>query len=112
MGGVVMDTHRVFRIASLLEGISLLVVAGISSPLKHFGGMENAAQVTGMIHGILWLSFVVTLMNVASDHNWPWKRSVGYFFLASVPFGFAWIEYRERGRVASSSEPESLVDMA
>lgn len=91
-----MNTHQVFRIASLLEGVSLLVVFGISTPLKHFGGVENAAQVTGMVHGILWLGYLLALMNVATERQWPWSKSVLYFFLASLPFGFFWIESRER----------------
>ena len=91
-----MDTHRIYRYASFLEGLSLLVVAGVSTPMKHVWGVENAAQITGMIHGIFWLAYMLALMNVASDRNWPWSKAILYGVLASIPFGFVWIEARER----------------
>jgi integral membrane protein len=43
-----------FRILSLIEGLSLLVLLFVAMPAKYHFGFNDAVSYTGMAHGLLW----------------------------------------------------------
>ena len=75
------------RIVAFLEGISYLVLLGIAMPLKYLAGLPQAVKVTGMAHGVLFVLFVVLLIQVAVEKGWSFKKSFLSFFSSLVPFG-------------------------
>lgn len=76
-----------FRIIAFLEGVSYLVLLGIAMPLKYLAGIPQAVRVVGMAHGVLFVLFVLLLVQVAAQHNWSFKKSFLSFFSSLVPFG-------------------------
>ena len=48
-----------FRRIAFAEGVSFLVLLGIAMPLKYFANMPKAVSVVGMIHGILFVAFMI-----------------------------------------------------
>jgi len=61
---------KIFRILSLIEGTSLIVLFLIAMPAKyHFGAFDIVWQV-GMTHGILWLAFVSLSLPVSHKQGW------------------------------------------
>ena len=46
-------------VASLFEGSTLVILVCVAMPLKYMAGMPMAVRVTGMIHGVLFLLFLV-----------------------------------------------------
>ena len=44
------------RLASILDGISYLILLGIAMPLKYLAGMWMAVRMVGSIHGGLFLA--------------------------------------------------------
>lgn len=43
------------RLASLLDGVSYVLLLGIAMPLKYFADMPMAVRVVGSLHGLLFL---------------------------------------------------------
>lgn len=83
---------KAFRIITLLEGFSLLILLFLAMPLKYIWNLPQMVQVVGMVHGILFLLFVVMAMMVFSELKWRIK-TFGIVMLASViPFGAIYID--------------------
>ena len=75
------------RIIAILEGISFLVLLGIAMPLKYLAGIPEVVRVVGMAHGVLFILYVVLLIQVAVERSWSFKKSVLAFIASLVPFG-------------------------
>ena len=78
---------KLFRLIALLEGISFLLLLGIAVPLKHIYGYEEATHEIGLIHGLLFLSYIVFLYLEQDKRNWNFKTSAWHFAAALLPFG-------------------------
>ncbi|GGB99534.1 DUF3817 domain-containing protein [Dyadobacter sediminis] len=76
-----------FRIIAFLEGVSYLVLLGIAMPLKYLAGIPQAVRVVGMAHGVLFVLFVLLLVQVAAQYGWSFKKSFLSFFSSLIPFG-------------------------
>ena len=89
-----------FRLLSLVEGLSLLVLLFIAMPAKYKFGHDFVWPV-GMTHGVLWLAYV--LMSLVVSHLRKW--SVGAWLLALlssvVPFGFVLLDRRLKRELAA-----------
>jgi integral membrane protein len=82
-----MNQLRNFRIISLAEGISLLVLLFIAMPMKYFMGMPEVVKVVGWIHGILFMVYVGLLIIVQLTQRWSFIFLLGAFLASIVPFG-------------------------
>jgi len=82
------------RIIAFLEGISFLVLLGVAMPLKYFAGLPQAVRVVGMAHGVLFVLFVLLLIQVAIEKNWSFKKSALSFVTSLVPFGTFYADSR------------------
>ena len=91
-----------FRLLSLVEGLSLLVLLFIAMPAKYKFGHDFVWPV-GMTHGVLWLAYV--LMSLVVSHLRKW--SVGAWLLALlssvVPFGFVLLDRRLKRELATAA---------
>ncbi|WP_181956082.1 DUF3817 domain-containing protein [Dyadobacter psychrotolerans] len=75
------------RIVAVLEGISFLVLLGIAMPLKYMAGIPQAVRIVGMAHGVLFVLYVLLLLQVAIERSWSWKKSILAFIASFIPFG-------------------------
>ena len=75
------------RIIGLAEGISLLLLMGIAMPLKYMMGMPEATKVIGMIHGLLFVVYVLLVIMAAIELNWKFKRTFFLLIASVIPFG-------------------------
>jgi len=75
------------RIIGILEGISLLVLMGIAMPLKYMAGNPGPVRITGWIHGILFVLFMMAVLVVFIQRRWPYKILLFAFLAAFFPFG-------------------------
>ena len=85
-----------FRFIALAEGISFLFLLFIAMPLKYFNNMPQAVRFGGMIHGLLFVAFVMTAWNLISrlDKSYKW-----FFFcllLSILPFGTFYLDKQLR----------------
>jgi integral membrane protein len=83
---------KAFRIITLLEGFSLLVLLFLAMPLKYIWNLPQMVQVVGMVHGILFLLFVVMAIMVFYELKWSLKTFIIVMFASVIPFGAIYID--------------------
>lgn len=71
----------------MLEGLSFIALVFVAMPLKYFAGRPGAVSVVGLIHGILFLLFCLTLLTTMLDQRWSIKKALGPFIASLLPFG-------------------------
>jgi len=75
-----------------------LVLLGVAMPLKYLADMPEVVRVVGMVHGVLFVAFVLVLIAAAAAERWSVGRSLGVLGLSLVPLGAVQIERQLRPR--------------
>lgn len=75
------------RVVGFIEGISYLVLLGVTMPLKYLYDMKEPNQVVGMAHGVLFVLYILFLIQVKIEHQWNMKKTMLAFLASVVPFG-------------------------
>ena len=70
-----------------MEGTSLLLLVFVAVPVKYLLGEPVLVRTMGPIHGITFLAYVWTLMQLQGAAAWPRNRSILMFCAAFIPFG-------------------------
>ncbi|MDC0714786.1 DUF3817 domain-containing protein [Stigmatella sp. ncwal1] len=91
-----------FRAVALAEGLSFIVLLFIAMPLKYFAGMPLAVKYTGLVHGLLFVVYLLVLLEAGITYRWPLFRWVGAFGASLVPFGVFVLDARLRREAPSS----------
>lgn len=73
------------RLASLLDGISFLILLGIAMPLKYMAGMPMAVRIVGSVHGFLWIALCLLLLLALLKKKLSFAWCVIVFVGALVP---------------------------
>ena len=81
-----------FRLLSLLEGISFLVILFITMPLKYMFNYPSANKVVGMVHGGLFLAYVVFAILLKVEFKWSAKKLAIILLCSIIPFGTFWAD--------------------
>lgn len=69
----------------------------------------------GLLHGVLFVTYVVLLADVWNRTKWPLKKVAVYFLLALPPFGGLWAHRmlgreEEAGVIAARARREGVVN--
>ncbi len=96
-----------FRAVALLEGLSFIVLLFIAMPLKYWAGMPLAVRVVGMAHGVLFLLYFPSLLEVAVARRWSMVRVVAALGASLVPFGTFVLEARLRREEQTEAQPST-----
>ncbi len=83
-----------FRIISAIEGLSYLILVFIAMPIKYLGENPIYVKIFGMIHGILFILFIISLFEVKTRDRWYTGFMFQMFVLSLIPFGVFIIESR------------------
>lgn len=75
------------RIASMLEGISYLVLLFIAMPIKYLAGDPRWVSWAGRVHGGLFILLALALIRCATARGWDMPRALRVIGMALVPFG-------------------------
>ena len=78
---------QTFRKIAMAEGISYLMLFGISMPLKYLAEIRWPNQVIGMIHGILFILYFIYLYQLIKPMNWKFKEVFLLVAASVLPFG-------------------------
>ncbi|MCF8714408.1 DUF3817 domain-containing protein [Joostella atrarenae] len=81
-----------FRLISILEGISYLLLFGITMPLKYLMDMGGPNKIVGYIHGILFVTYVVMAFVFFKRLKWSYKTLFIVLLCSIIPFGTFWME--------------------
>jgi len=75
-----------FRLVAFVEGISYLLL-GITMVLKYQYGMPKPNYVVGMLHGGLFILYVILLIQVGFMYKWGIVKMFWGFVASLIPFG-------------------------
>lgn len=75
------------RLIALFEGISFLVILFISMPMKYLLGITSISYAVGLAHGLLFVMYILTLIQAHSTYMWGMKRTFWLLVASVVPFG-------------------------
>jgi len=81
------NTVQKFSLVNTLEGYSYLILLFIAMPLKYLLGIAIAVKIAGMIHGVLFMAFVVLLVLSWEEVKWDFKENIVFFIASLIPFG-------------------------
>ena len=74
------------RIVAFIEGCSYLLL-GFTMILKYKFAMPEPNYVDGLAHGILFVLYIVLLLQVSFIHRWNIFKMFMAFLASLVPFG-------------------------
>lgn len=81
------NTLQTFRKIAFAEGVSYLLIFGISMPLKYWMDVLWPNKIIGLAHGVLFILYFVYLFQLFRPMQWK-ISTVFWLSLASlVPFG-------------------------
>lgn len=76
-----------FRVISLLEALSFIVLLLIAMPIKYLLGNPELVRVVGMAHGILFVLYILSAFLFKNKLNWS-NQILGVVILCSIiPLG-------------------------
>ncbi len=94
------DIQRL-RIASWVEGATLILLVGIAVPLKHLAGLPIATAIMGPIHGLAFLFYLWAVMATVSGGGWRGSEIALMVLAAFIPFGALAVQPLLRRRMAA-----------
>jgi len=83
---------KLFKIISVLEALSFLILLGIAMPLKYIAGIPEPVSVFGMAHGILFILYILGAFVMKKKINWPLQTLLIVILCSILPFGPFYIE--------------------
>lgn len=81
-----------FRIVALLEGISYLLF-GITMPLKYVLHIPEPNYVIGMLHGVLFITYIILAFQCIWIYKWSVKKSLFVLLASLVPIATFLVDY-------------------
>lgn len=75
------------RASGLIEGISFLVLLFVAMPLKYWANQPGAVRYTGMLHGLLFIWYIVSILWARFSLQLSVKHMILGFLASLVPFG-------------------------
>ena len=82
------------RILAYSEGISFLLLLMVTMPLKYIMGLRNPNIIIGLIHWLLFIAYVVAVIQIKFDQNWTYKKTFLALLAALIPFGTFWADWK------------------
>lgn len=79
---------KIFRVVSLVEGLSFLVLLFIAMPAKYHFGYPEAVSVVGMTHGLLFSLFFFMTILLGQRRGWSERYSLFVILAGVLPFGW------------------------
>ena len=98
---------RLFIPVSLAEGVSFLILLLVAMPLQIIGHHQAPVQIFGMLHGLLFIAYVMITAYGHTQRKWTGKRLAWILVMSVLPTGafFAERSVKNEAVGAASSEP-------
>ena len=81
-----------FKQIALLEGISLLILIFFAMPMKYVIDEPVYVRVIGMIHGVLFIIYILWAILLKFKDNWEWSKFLWICVASVIPFGTFYID--------------------
>ena len=80
---------RNYRVAAWVTGTGLLVLVFIAMPLKYFFGEPRPVALVGMLHGFLYMAYIVCTLILAERCRWRPLDAVVILLAGTIPIASA-----------------------
>ena len=91
---------RLFIPVSLAEGVSFLVLLLVAMPLQIVGHHQAPVQIFGMLHGLLFIAYVMITAYGHTQRKWTGKRLAWILVMSILPTGAFFAERSVRNEAA------------
>ncbi len=81
-----------FRVVSILEGVSYILLLFIATPIKYLGDDPSYVKLLGMPHGLLFVAYVVLAFLIKKTLKWDTKTFLIVLVASIIPFGTFYID--------------------
>ena len=85
---------RLLSIAAIAEGISYLLLLGVTMPLKYWLDIPEPNMLVGYAHGLLFILYVGLVLIVAYRYRWPVLSTLLALAASLLPFATFYVETR------------------
>ena len=75
------------RLIGFAEGTSFLLILFITMPLRYWAHIREPNLYVGFAHGILFVLYMLVLIQVTIERGWTWKDFALGFVASLIPFG-------------------------
>ncbi|NJO32360.1 MAG: DUF3817 domain-containing protein [Rhodospirillales bacterium] len=75
------------RLASRVEGTTLILLIGVAVPLKYLAGQPQLVSAMGPIHGVAFIGYLLLLAEATASGGWNPREVLRTAALSIVPFG-------------------------
>jgi integral membrane protein len=89
-----------FRIISYLEGISLILLVFVGSPLKYLYNNDSWVKALGMPHGVLFIIYIFLAIVLRDRLKWDAKTFYIVILCAIIPFGTFYADRKYMNKLA------------
>jgi integral membrane protein len=76
---------RNYRVAAWVTGTGLLVLVFIAMPLKYFFGEPRPVALAGMLHGFLYMAYIVCTLILAERCRWRPLDALVILLAGTIP---------------------------
>lgn len=83
---------NIFRVVSILEGVSYVLLLFIATPIKYLTGNESYVQMLGMPHGLLFIAYIILAYLIKEELKWNKKTFYTVLVASIIPFGAFYVE--------------------
>ena len=80
------------RLLAILEGISYLLLFGLSMPLKYWANIREPNIYIGYVHGFLFIAFIILAYVFCRHQEWGLKTYLKFFLASLLPYGTFYME--------------------
>jgi integral membrane protein len=81
-----------FRTIAVLEGISYLMLFGLTMPLKYLANMPEPNKFVGYAHGFLFIAYIILSIVFWMEKKWSLKKGAVILIASLLPFGTFYID--------------------
>ncbi len=93
-----------YRTFAWITGIGLVLLVCVAMPIKYTGGSSRPTAIIGMLHGFLYMGYVVCTLVLAERCRWRPVRAVLVALAGTVPF-VSFVAERKVTRLVAQESP-------
>ena len=82
----------VFRLITILEGLSYVLLLFVAVPVKYFGNNDVFVKLLGMPHGILFMGYLLFAFYLKDTYQWKWRQTLIVLIASVIPFGTFYVD--------------------
>ena len=94
---------RLFIPVSLAEGVSFLILLLVAMPIQIVGHDQTPVKIFGMLHGLLFIAYVMITAYGHTQRKWAGKRLAWVLLMAVLPTGAFFAERSVKNEAAAGA---------